>query len=82
MSEKSAVREGVARIRWFNRLAAWLYPHVTDPLMNLALPVWQAEADADAEEEERETNREMDEVFRAGAEHGYREGREDAGSPW
>jgi hypothetical protein len=38
-------------IRWYNRLAAWLWERVNEPLMDLALPVWQAEAYADLEDE-------------------------------
>ena len=33
------------RIRWYNRLAAWLYDYVTSPLLDLASPVWEEEAE-------------------------------------
>jgi hypothetical protein len=39
------------RIRWRNRLAAWLYGVVGDPLMNLAVPVWTEEAERDFQEQ-------------------------------
>lgn len=40
------------RVRWYNRLAAWLYEHnpVGDLLMELAIPVWEEQAEADLDE--------------------------------
>lgn len=40
------------RVRWYNRLAAWLYEHnpLGDLLMELAIPVWQEQAEADLDE--------------------------------
>lgn len=38
------------RVRWYNRFAAWLYARL-DWLMELALPVWEAEAEADIEQQ-------------------------------
>lgn len=36
-------------VRWYNRLAAWVWPWLCDPIQTLAIPVWQEEAEADME---------------------------------
>lgn len=59
--------------RWYNRFAAWLYPYVNEPLVSLALPVWQAEAEADIEQMYREEERQslIDSVGREAWDEGY-----------
>ncbi|MGE0456445.1 MAG: hypothetical protein AB7I13_00145 [Vicinamibacterales bacterium] len=72
------------RVRWYNRLAAWLYGVIGEPLQQLAIPAWNEDAEDEEEIERRwqEHQSEMDAVFDAGLERGYRDGREDAGLPW
>lgn len=40
-------------VRWYNRLAAWLWERSNDLLLPLALPAWELDADRDAEMWER-----------------------------
>lgn len=39
-----------ARVRWWNRLAAWIYGVIGERLMDLAMPVWNEEADRELAE--------------------------------
>ena len=72
-----------ARIRWYNRLAAWLYGVIAEPLLDLAVPVWVAEAEADIEEQwEAEAEHEppwLDDALAEAEERGYRQGLAEGG---
>lgn len=53
-------------VRWYNRLAAWLYDRVADPLAGLAMPVWIEAAEADIEEQYEAHTAELDAAYDAG----------------
>lgn len=36
-------------VRWYHRVAAWLWPWIGEPLMLLAEPVWEQEAEEEIE---------------------------------
>lgn len=66
-------------VRWYNRLAAWLYEVIAYPLMDLAMPLWDAEAEAEIEEMWREEqDAERDAMLNSVHEDGYADGARDA----
>ena len=71
------------RIRWYNRLAAWVYEHA-DWVVDLALPVWNAQAEQDLEEmavdTEAESRREH-EAYLDGCAQGYAEAEREFREP-
>lgn len=63
------------RVRWYNRLAAWLYPVIADPLARLASPAWAAEADIeDMWQAEIERQGELDEIASQAYNDGWADG--------
>lgn len=71
-------------VRWYNRLAAWVYELIQDALLSLAMPVWEEEAEDDAEEQYWEDQRALADAYEQGradeAEASYREyGHPDIG---
>ena len=64
-------------VRWYHRLAAWLYGVIGEPLMELATPVWTEEADADLEEMHREEEEAYRAEEEASARAAYEEGCAD-----
>lgn len=74
------------RVRWYNRLAAWLYEHnsVGDLLMELAIPAWQEQADAEIEEmwdEEHERQENLSLAYNDGYYDGLRAADLDDSEP-
>lgn len=66
------------KIHWYNRLAAWLHGTLGDWLVDLAMPVWQAEGEADWEEQMAEEERlAADDLWHIQAD-AYRTGYDDA----
>jgi hypothetical protein len=64
------------RIRWYNRLAAWLWHPVGDRWLNLCAPVWGAEAESEDEPDEPDW---IDDALWHARAEGYNEGLADAG---
>lgn len=73
----------MSKIRWYNRLAAWLYEVISDPLLDLSGPVWQAQAAEDAEEQYQEDffGSVVDEIEREAYNEGYRDAETDFYDP-
>lgn len=61
------------RIRWYNRLAAWLHERLTDWLIPLALPAWTAWAEEDelVEREAAIYQSEIDAISQEAWDEGY-----------
>lgn len=72
--------------RWWNRLAAWLYSWINDPLVELATPVWMEEAEADLEEQRDQyflDDRVIDEIEAEADREGFRDAQSEAEDrPW
>lgn len=73
------------RVRWWNRLAAWLYERIAEPLAGLATPAWMYEAEAELEEMEdpRWSEHDLDEAYREGrADEARERDGDDVPRPW
>jgi hypothetical protein len=54
------MRSGVSgRVRWYNRLAAWIYETIAHPLCDLAMPVWDEMAERELAEMHAEDERQI-----------------------
>ena len=71
-----------APVRWYNRLAAWLWERANELLTGLAMPVWIEQAEADGEEEYEAWVAEMDSAYDAGYEAAVDDGVDERESPW